>query len=77
MLQDSGLSKQVDDKVIHLGRTPGRGTSVEKHDLQMLHIKWTLLKIPVHATRSDKDQIRKWGNRRATTEERRKKVLYV
>lgn len=28
--QDSGLSKQVGDKVIHLGRTSGRGTSMEK-----------------------------------------------
>lgn len=52
MLQDSGLSKQVDDLP---GRTPGRRTSVEKYGLQMLRIKGTFWKIPFHATRSDKE----------------------
>lgn len=72
MLQDSGLSKRV-DKITHLGRTPGRGTSVEKHGLKMLHIKGSFWKIPVRATRSDKEGTQLGepeGNHRGEKEER-------
>lgn len=68
MLQDAGLSKQVDSKTFHLRRKKPGETWSPDGGIQM-----TFWKMPVHAARSDKEE--SWENLSATPGRKERKSL--